>query len=415
MAAVRGARRRRQAEVRPPGANLTWTDVRRRRLAAHKLTNAAPREDLVNVVGAVCGIHAQLLPTAELSIGLRVEGATRTTVREALWTERSLVKTFGLRGTIHVFPSTEHAAWLAALRALPAQNDERRLEAIGLSRRDVDRLIDVIAEVLTNRRLTLVDLEHAVAERVGAWAAVPRGEAFGGGWSRVRSVLGDAALAGVLCFGPNEGTRVTYVRPDECPGPRRTVPADDALAMLVRRYLTAFGPATPTDFREWTNTSPTRAAAAFESVSDELVEVSVAGWRGVWLRSQLDDNDGVGQPRDGADEPVVHLLPHFDSYLVGSRPRDELVPHAIQAAVAPRGLKRYDLHAPLPVLLIDGRVAGLWHRTVKSRSVVIRVEPLVELSAAARGGIDSAADRVAAVLERSPSLEIGPVDARPHL
>src|SRR6185369_844902 len=84
--------------------------------------------DLKRVVADVCGIHAQMPPSAELSLGLRLRGITRQHVRDALWKDRSLVKTYGLRGTLHLFPSTELPMWLAALRTrTPPRPDPRVL------------------------------------------------------------------------------------------------------------------------------------------------------------------------------------------------------------------------------------------------------------------------------------------------
>jgi hypothetical protein len=394
----------------PATAELSWPEVRRRRLAAHRLTAPAERDLLAAAVGDVAGIHAQLLSTAELSLGLRVAGMTRSAVRDALWRDRTLVRTVGLRGTVHVLPAAELGAWLTALRTLVPPLSTQQIERLGLSRPRAERIVEAIAAAVGGEPLTLSELEANVAERVGRWAVERRGDAFGSGFSLVRSMIGPAALRGAICFGPNVGQRVTYVRPEAWLGPQPDVDRDAALAMLVRRYLAAYGPATERDMAEWTYSSPAAVARAFDTVRDDLVGVSVEGRQSWWTRESLEA--AVGH---ASDDPSVLLLPHFDVYLVGSRPRDELVPPAIQAAVGGRGLKRYDLHATLPVLVVDGLVAGLWQRAVKTRRVTIRVEPLVDESARLREGIDEAAARIASILERKAEVEIGPVEARPHL
>jgi hypothetical protein len=66
---------------------------------------------LAAAAATMCGAHAQVLSAAELSIGLRVAGATRSDVRAALCSERSLVKTFGPRGTVHLLPAGDLALW----------------------------------------------------------------------------------------------------------------------------------------------------------------------------------------------------------------------------------------------------------------------------------------------------------------
>jgi Winged helix DNA-binding domain len=98
---------------------LSWTQVCARRLDRHALS--APSQDArpADIVGTMCGAHAQVLSAAELSIGLRLVGVTRADVREALWTERSLVKTFGPRGTVHLLSAQDLPWWIGALSAIP--------------------------------------------------------------------------------------------------------------------------------------------------------------------------------------------------------------------------------------------------------------------------------------------------------
>src|SRR6266545_5276863 len=76
--------------------SLSWDQVLVWRRRRHRLVEPAPADRLVQVAGAVCGIHAQVMATAELSLGLRVAGATRQDVRQELWERRGLVKTYGL-------------------------------------------------------------------------------------------------------------------------------------------------------------------------------------------------------------------------------------------------------------------------------------------------------------------------------
>jgi Winged helix DNA-binding domain len=88
-------------------AALTWSDVVARRMARHALAEPATDLGLAGVAGVLCGAHAQVLSAAELSIGRRIAGANRASVQHALWDERTLVKTFGPRGTIHLLPATD--------------------------------------------------------------------------------------------------------------------------------------------------------------------------------------------------------------------------------------------------------------------------------------------------------------------
>src|SRR5262245_33930022 len=98
---------------------VSWAAVYARRLARHALTVPAQDARPADIAAAICGAHAQVLSAAELSIGLRGVGITRMDVRQALWNEHSLVKTFGPRGTVHLLPTQDLPMWTAALSALP--------------------------------------------------------------------------------------------------------------------------------------------------------------------------------------------------------------------------------------------------------------------------------------------------------
>ena len=106
------------SEVEP--TRVTWPEVNARRLERHGLGDASPYRSPADVVAAMCGAHAQVLSAAELSVGIRLPAATRTDVRDALWTEHSLVKTFGPRGTVHLLATRDLPMWTGALSAVAA-------------------------------------------------------------------------------------------------------------------------------------------------------------------------------------------------------------------------------------------------------------------------------------------------------
>src|SRR5579862_3452502 len=153
----------------PAPAVLTWAGVTARRMARHAL--AAPAADLgpADIASVLCGAHAQVLSAAELSIGRRVAGATRADVQRALWQERTLVKTFGPRGTIHLLPATDLPMWTGALSALPSSVPAHP-EGVRFMPEQADEVIAAIGEVLADTELTVDELTAALADRAGPWA-----------------------------------------------------------------------------------------------------------------------------------------------------------------------------------------------------------------------------------------------------
>src|SRR6516225_6768259 len=257
-------------------AALTWTGVTAQRMARHALTEPATDLGPADIAGVLCGAHAQVLSAAELSIGRRIAGATRADVQRALWEERTLVKTFGPRGTVHLLPTADLPMWTGALSALPS-SVPMHPEGVRFTPQQADEVIAAIDDALAGAELTVDELTEAIAERAGPWAAERTMEAFGGSWPRWRQLTSTAAHRGMLCFGPDRGRKVTYTNPQRwLPGFRPTG-GDTALRTLLTRYLYAYGPATPQHFAKWLNIPPGYAAGLFTTLAGELERVELDG------------------------------------------------------------------------------------------------------------------------------------------
>jgi hypothetical protein len=255
---------------------LTWSGVTARRMARHALAEPAADLDPAGIASLLCGAHAQVLSAAELSMGRRIAGATRADVQRALWQERTLVKTFGPRGTVHLLPAAELPMWTGALSALPSPVP-RHPEGVRFTPGQADEVIAAIGDALTDTELTVDELTQAITDRVGSWAVERTMEAFQDKWPRWRQLTSTAAHRGVLCFGPDRARKVTYTNPHRwLPG---FGPAEGgaALRTLVTRYLYAYGPATPAHFARWLGIPPRYAAGLFSQLASELDCVDLDG------------------------------------------------------------------------------------------------------------------------------------------
>src|SRR5690242_18172501 len=94
---------------------LTWARAAAWRAHRHCLGRRAPAGSMLAVASRLCGLHAQVLSCAELTAWARVEDLDRQAVQRALWDDRTLVKTWAMRGTLHLLPSDEFALWRGAL------------------------------------------------------------------------------------------------------------------------------------------------------------------------------------------------------------------------------------------------------------------------------------------------------------
>jgi uncharacterized protein YukE len=231
---------------------LSWAAVSARRLQRHGLATPLADATPAEVAARMCGTHAQILSAAELSIGLRLATRTRADVRATLWDERSLVKTFGPRGTVHLLSAAQLPMWAGALSALPMLPHSFAAD-IRLSPDQTDAVVAAVATAVDGAELSIDELSEAVIDIAGAWAGDRVMPAFQEMWPRWRQAVTTAAHRGAVCFGPNRGRNVTYTSPRRwLPG---FTPADGGLAVaeLLRTYLQPYGPATPAQFARWLN------------------------------------------------------------------------------------------------------------------------------------------------------------------
>jgi hypothetical protein len=140
---------------------------------------------------------------------------------------------------------------------------------------------------------------------------------------------------------------------------------------------------------------------ALESLAGEIEAVRSDGEE-AWVLAG--DTDGA-EPPEG-----VHLLPYFDAFAVGSHPRARLFP----GRAADRALANNQA-GTVPVLLVDGVVAGVWHQRRSGRRLAVTVEPFGRLTARQRAELDDRLTRIGEILEATPDLTIGPVAAGAHL
>ena len=382
-------------------ARLTWAGVTARRMARHALTEPAADVGPAEIAGVLCGAHAQVLSAAELSIGRRIAGATRADVQRALWEERTLVKTFGPRGTVHLLPTADLPMWTGALSALPS-SVPMHPDPVRFTPGQADEVIAAIGDALAGTELTVDELTEAIVDRTGPWAGERTMEAFGDKWPRWRQLTSTAAHRGVLCFGPNRGTKVTYTNPHRWLPGFSPDDGDRALRTLLARYLYAYGPATPQHFARWLSIPPRRAVELFDDLAGDLEPVDFEG-EAAWT---------VAGDTATASAPArrLCLLPYFDAFVVAGQPRERLFPAAARA----RGLTPGGQAGNYPVLLVNGVVGGVWHQRRSGRKLEITVEPLRTLTASQRRQLDDEVEFVGAVMQAKPTLTVGTVSVGPH-
>jgi hypothetical protein len=311
----------------------------------HLLVRPASGVPPDQVAAVMCGAHAQVMSAAELSIGRRIAGATRDDIRQALWEDRTLIKTFGPRGTVHLVAAVDLPMWVGALSALPPSVPTHP-EPVRFTPAEADEVIAAIGASLAEAELPVDELTAAIHQRVGGWAVERTMDAFQDKWPRWRLLTSTAAHRGCCASAATRG--------EMSPTQARGGGSRAFNRWTVRRRFgrcssgtsTSTAPSRRSTSRPWLAIQPRRAAELFESAARDLERVVVDGARAWTLAG---DTAAPGDPHRG-----VRLLPYFDAYVVGGQPRGRLYPGpAGTRALTPSGQA-----GNYPVLLIDGTSAA---------------------------------------------------------
>ena len=302
--------------------------------------------DAAGVAAAAVGLQAQDVGAARLGVRARSTAADEAAVVNAIQHERSVVRTWLMRSTVHLV-AAEDLRWMAALYGpVMERNHRTRWRNLGITEAMIETALAHARELLDGRGLT----RHELAAELSA-----RGLELGADGQVPTHVLAALTARGLTCRGADRGRDATFVLIDDWVPPAPTAPdptPPDPLAELARRYFRAFGPATAADFTTW---SGLPSGAAIASVRDELTEAEFDGRRGWTL--------GAVEPA-----PAFRLLPMFDNYLLGYRDRTAMLDPRLHPRVYVGGIIK-------ATVVCDGRVIGIWRLERSARTAAVRVTP----------------------------------------
>lgn len=308
-------------------------------IAATKFT--AP-EEIVAWFGAM---QAQDYPSAKWAIGLRIPGATEEIVEQAI-TDGKILRTHLMRPTWHFVAGCD-IRWLIALSAPQLKSTSGAMfRQFGLDAETCKRANDLIATALEGgKHLTRAEIMFELKN-----AGIDSDN------YRAGYLMFNAEIEAIVCNGVKRGKEQTYALLDERVPKTAAISRDEAIAELTLRYFTSHAPATLKDFVWWSGLPTADARKGLEMNKSNLASQEIDGQTYLLPDSLL-------IPPDKADS--LHLLPAFDEFMVSYKDRSaSLEPHLAKEAITGNGIFK-------PIIVVNGKIAGIWKRAFKKDSVII--------------------------------------------
>ena len=318
--------------------------LKQRLLNQHILGSQFDNPD--DMVRWMTAVQAQDFLSSLWAIGIRVKNACESDIEDAI-ANRSIVRTWLLRGTIH-FVSSQDIRWILDLISprIIASNANFLEKNLQLDSHIFQKSREVISKALEGgHTLQRKDLYNELKS-----ADISISDMRG------LHILHRLALEGVICFGPREGKQHTFTLLDEWIPKNNTMSREKALAELALRYFYSHGPSTLQDFRWWSGLTDADAHKGLDKNKSKLISEDINN-KTYWFSNYNKDTD--------YSYPTSQLIPDFDEYIVGYKDRSHLVNGISNNKME---LNEFIFN---PTIILNGEIVGKWKRILKVGKVKI--------------------------------------------
>ncbi len=361
---------------------LSLRELNRATLARQMLLERASLP-VVTAIERLAALQAQWAPSPYIALCSRLKDFERESLWNAIEKKHTVIRARLMRGTLHLVSARDFYAYAVATQDLQRGAWNRLQVGAGVDPATVANL----AVAFAREPRTSEDVVSHLTERLGS---------FGGPykWLIWRFVSAHADLVSAPPAGhwAHGGTNVPYVAARHWIAGGERPTEEKAVELLIRRYLTAFGPATLADIARFAGQVPARIRPVQERLTPLLRRFSDEQGRTLLVLPRA--------PRPAEDvEAAVRLLPRYDELLIGYEHRDRVIAKKHRGAV-------YSKNAIVEaVFLVDGFAAGTWALARTKKEAVVRIHPF---------GTLARSDRASAIAEGEAIARFVAPDATTH-
>ena len=363
--------------------NFSQEQVSVFRLQRHNLLEKN-KKNIVKICSNVCGVQAQVLSAAYLSLSCRNQNITKTVINKALIKYRSLVRTSLMRQTLHIIPSNEYSLYINALKRSRLEAYKKRLSGFGITYKEIDKLNQKIVDLLSSEPGDKNELFKIIKphlnKNMSKWA------------ESVWSIFKPAIIEGLICYYPSNGNKSTFIRTDKWLPEQKEIPGEEAKRILLKKYLKAYGPATVKDFAFWAGMLMKEASEMWDTLKDEMREINVGDSVKYILKKDLSDlRNSV------FEKTTINLLPNFDVYLLAHSDKS----HFIKKEFYKKVFRNAGWISS--VILLNGEIIGTWSIENNSKENSFSFDIFEKTSAKLKEQIEEEAERIKIFLNSNPA------------
>lgn len=352
---------------------MTLADISNLRLINQQIADNKFKNpgDVVNWMGAM---QAQDLGMAKWAVGLRIPISSEKIIEEAI-NEAEIIRTHLFRPTWHFVSPDDIYQLLELTRPQIKSTMSYGDKHFGLTKSVCSKSNKVIEKSLTRQKQLTREEIKAEIEKAG----------IDTGSNRLSHLLFRAELEEIICSGKVIGNKQTYALLSERVPNKKIFIKEETLGLLAKKYFTSHSPATIKDFIWWSGLSVTDAKAGLETVKSDLFSETINS-ETYWFHNNSKDINQLNNS--------TFLLPAFDEFLISYRDRSAaLLVGQNKNTISSNGIFR-------PVIVINGKVRGIWKRIIKKDKVIIEFELFDRLNSNQKKSIERSAHKYTGFLEK---------------
>jgi len=337
----------------------------------HHLLHKAKKNDIEKVVSDVCGLHAQVPLTPYISSWNRVEGFEHRMLDKALYKHKTLVKTWCMRGTLHVIPSNDLPIYNKALKKMWfEQHGHLKERPDWLSIEEIENMLyPKILEALSDNPLKRKELTKKVCSLIRD-KSKPYEKLFSA-WG---GILKETCYEGLTVHAQPCGVESCFARLDKwLPNLNLDMlDEEEAKEKLLLKYLNGYGPASIQDFAYWSGLMISDARKTLENVASELEEVKIENVEEQFWMQKKDYKTFMEV--DLEEKPPTHLLPKFDSFVLGHKDRTRIIQKEFMKQVY-----RPIIGDVAATILVNDNIVGTWRHKKTKNHITVTISPFQKL------------------------------------